>query len=771
MLDFYSAPAFEKAFTYTGNDLGATWSPDATQFRLWAPTAFHAEVCLFRSGNPQDGNCFFKASMEPDVQGTWIAEVPGNLSGCYYTYLVEREGQWVESADPYGKASGINGYRSMVINLEDTDPDGWESDSDPHAGSPITDAVISEVHIRDISAHTSSGIPEKGKYAGLCQENTATKTGKPTGLSHLKRLGITHIQLMPVFDFSSVDENFPDSYNWGYDPAQFFVPEGSYASDAENGAVRIRELKELIHQLHQNGLSVVMDVVFNHVHRLDSFPFHRIVPGYFSRIFSDGFVSNGSCCGNDTASERSMVRKYITDCVLFWVEEYHIDGFRFDLAGLLDTQTLQAVMDTVHQAHPNVLFYGEGWKMDTHPTKSDTILATQENAGLLPQFAFFNDTIRDQLRGSVFDNGPTGFAAGGYFHRPTLEACFMGDPYWATSPAQVINYVSCHDNHTLYDRICIAAPQASAEERAARSRLAGAFVLLSQGVPFFLCGEEMLRSKAIRKGEYDGNSYCAGDSVNAIRWSSLSKRENRETLSYYRGLIAFRKAHPCLRCTTAEEVYRTVHPLPCVGERSVLFSVADSEEELIIGFNGNLDSITIDLPEGDWQINILGKRAGTKCLETVTGALDLPALSAVALSRKRAQKLVEVVAALIWEKDKFLICQRPAHKARGLLWEFVGGKVEKGETFPQALIRECQEELAITLDVGEQFMQVVHRYPDILIRLTLFHCTIAQGIPKLLEHNDMRWIHPSEVDSFDFCPADTDILEEIKRKYGSRPPL
>lgn len=771
MLDFYSAPAFEKAFTYTGTDLGATWSPDATQFRLWAPTAFHAEVCLYRSGDPRDGDCLSKVAMELDVQGTWFVEIPGDLCGCYYTYLVDREGQWVESADPYGKASGINGHRSMVVNLKSTDPEGWNLDSDPHADAPITDAIISEVHIRDISAHSSSGILNKGKFLGLAEEKTATKSGKPTGLTHLKRLGVTHIQLMPVFDFSSVDENHPDSYNWGYDPAQFFVPEGSYASDAGDGAVRIQELKKMIHELHKNGLSVVMDVVFNHVHRLNSFPFQRIIPGYFSRIFPDGYVSNGSCCGNDTASERSMVKKYITDCVVYWVREYHIDGFRFDLAGLLDTQTLQAVMDAVHQTHPNVLFYGEGWKMDTHPTKWDTLLATQENAGVLPHFAFFNDTIRDQLRGSVFDNGPTGFATGGYFHKPTLEACFMGDPYWAASPSQVINYVSCHDNHTLYDRVCIAAPKGSAEERASRSRLAGAFVLLSQGVPFFLAGEEMLRSKAIQKSEYDGNSYRSGDKVNAIRWNTLSKRENRETLSYYRGLIAFRKAHPCLRCTTAEEISRTVHPLPCDGERSVLFSLADSEEELVIGFNGNLDSISIDLPEGIWQVNIMGKHAGTKCLDTVSGKITLPPLSTAALSRKRTYKLVEVVAALIWEKDKFLICQRPAHKARGLLWEFVGGKVEKGETFPQALVRECQEELAITLDVGEQFMQVVHQYPDILIRLTLFHCTIARGVPQLLEHKEMKWIHPSQVDDFDFCPADTDILAEIKQQYGTRPPL
>ena len=341
----------------------------------------------------------------------------------------------------------------------------------------------------------------------------------------------------------------------------------------------------------------------------------------------------------------------------------------------------------------------------------------------------------------------------------------MGDPYWSSSPSQVINYVSCHDNHTLYDRICIAAPQASAEERAARSRLAGAFILMSQGIPFFLCGEEMLRSKAIRKGEYDGNSYCSGDSVNAIRWSSLSKRENRETLSYYRGLIAFRKAHPCLRCTTAEEISRTVHPLPCNGERSVLYSLADSEEELVICFNGNQDSISVELPDGSWQINILGKKAGVKSLGTISGKVDLPPLSALAVSRKRAQKLVEVVAALIWEKDKFLICQRPAYKARGLLWEFVGGKVEPGETREQALVRECREELAVTVSVGDVFMEVVHEYPDLTVHLTLFHATIAEGEPQKLEHNDIRWITPAEISQYDFCPADQEILREIIRKY------
>ena len=657
----------------------------------------------------------------------------------------------------------------MILDLESTNPEGWEQDRNPHAGEPITDAVIYELHVRDLSTHRSSRIKNKGKFLGLTETRKKTRTKQPTGLDHIKNLGVTHVHLLPVYDFGFTDESLPNpQYNWGYDPVNFNVPEGSYATDPFNGAVRVKEMKQMVKTLHDNGISVVMDVVYNHVHDAGSFCFNRIVPGYFSRIQSDGTYSNGSCCGNDTASERSMVRKYIVDSVKYWADEYHIDGFRFDLVGLIDTQTIQKVMKTVHNTHPDVIFYGEGWHMDTQLTKPGYLLATQSNAGELPGFSFFNDTIRDLLRGSIFDDRAPGFVSGEESSKDLLERSFMGAPSWALQPSQSVNYVSCHDNHTLLDRIALAVPEASPEELAKRSKLAAAFTILSEGVPFFQAGEEMLRTKPARKGKFDHNSYRSPDRVNSLKWDTLDQELYQKNVAYYQGLIAFRKAHPSLRLASAQEVARKVHPIRYPNPHVTAFRVEETQEELLLVFNGDTRTVHVPLPEGTWKIVIQDDIAGTRCLAEAEGTVDVSALTTMALVQK---KPVDVVAALIWEKDKFLICQRPANKTRGLLWEFVGGKVEPGETLPQALMRECAEELAINVEVGKPFMQVVHQYPDMLIRLTLFHCTIPSGYPQALEHVALEWIHPSQTDLYEFCPADTDILTEIKKCYEKRKPL
>ncbi len=623
--------------------------------------------------------------------------------------------------------------------------------------------------MRDFSADRSSGIRARGKYLGLAQEGAHTKGGYPTGLDHLKALGITHLQLMPVFDFGYTDERRRSpQYNWGYDPMHFNVPEGSYSSDPYDGAVRVRELKQAIRALHRSGISVVMDVVYNHVYDLRGFCFQGIVPDYFLRVGPDGVCSNGSGCGCDTATERAMVRKYIVDSLTYWASAYHIDGFRFDLAGLIDLRTIQEAMQAVRRLRPSALFYGEGWRMDTRPTKPHVLLAVQENAGRIPGFGFFNDSIRDALRGSVFDSGAPGYVSGAAVDKALLERCFMGAPEWAAAPGQSINYVSCHDNHTLFDRIRLAAPEAPREVQIAMNRLAAAFTLLAQGVPFLLAGEELLRSKPGRKGGFDANSYRAPDRVNALKWGDLDKPEYRAVADFYRGLIAFRKAHPALRLTTREEVARRVRPVQLENPHAVAFYIDGRGEELFLAFSADTQELSLPLPEGRWEIHIRGDQAGNASLGSVQGVTILPPISALGLVRK---KPVEVVAALIWEKDKFLICQRPAHKARGLLWEFAGGKVEPGETLQQALVRECAEELAVAVEVREPFMEVQHRYPDIHIRLTLFHCVIPTGHPQALEHADLRWIHPSQIDQFDFCPADKDILEEIQRQYQNRQPL
>ena len=769
MHDYYSSSAFEEKFTYTGRDLGAAWTPQKTTFRLWAPTAEEVTINLYRSGTPDSDDLLGQLHMKRDICGTWVAERMGDLNGIYYTYLVMVDGHMQEACDPYARTTGVNGQRSMVIDMESTNPPGWEEDTDPNAHLAFSDAFLYELHVRDLSMHRSSRIKHKGKFLGIIETGTKTKGGNPTGLDHMKALGITHLHLLPVFDYGFTDESRRNpQYNWGYDPVNFNVPEGSYASDPFNGAVRVKEMKQMVKGLHDNGISVVMDVVYNHVYEAGDFCFNKIVPGYFSRIDANGVYSNGSCCGNDTASERSMVRKYIVDSVKYWADEYHIDGFRFDLVGLIDVQTINEIIHTVHKTHPNVVFYGEGWSMNTALTKPGLPLAVQASSPMMPGFSFFSDTLRDLLRGSVFYDSWPGFVTGAICSKDQLEACFMGMPEWAAEPYQSINYISCHDNNTLYDRIALAAPEAPQEVLIRMNNLAAAFCILSQGVPFMQAGEELLRSKPGRKQRFDHNSYRSPDKVNSIKWEDLDKEEYHQTVEFYKGLIAFRKAHPSLRLATRQQVWKHVHPIALDNDYAVAFHIEEQNQDILAIFNADTHEINVDLPEGTWNIHIQEGHAGTDILGIAEGHVRVDPISPLVLSKK---KPIDVVAALIWEKDKFLICQRPATKTRGLLWEFVGGKVEAGETPEQALIRECAEELAVNIQVGEPFMQVLHQYPDMLIRLTLFHCVIPEGFPQALEHNDLKWIHPSQADEFAFCPADTDILKEIKRVYEKRKPL
>lgn len=768
MYEQYSSQEFEEKYTYSGS-LGTFWTPEKTAFRLWAPTAETVSIRLYRSGNPGADDLLAQLRMQPDVRGTWTAERFGNLNGIYYTYLVTVDGQTREVCDPYTKAAGVNGCRAMILDMASVNPPQWDTDADPHAGKSITDAVLYELHVRDLSADPNAHIENKGKFLGLTETGTKTRGGHPTGLDHIKALGVTHIHLLPMYDFGFTDESQPHpQYNWGYDPVNYNVPEGSYATDPFHGAVRVAEVKRMVKALHDNGLSVVMDVVYNHVYDAGAFCFNQIVPGYFSRISSDGKYSNGSFCGNDTASERSMVRKYIVDSVCYWADEYHMDGFRFDIASLIDTVTINEIMAAVHRKHPNVIFYGEGWDMKTELTKPDVRLAVQTNSAMVPGFGFFSDTIRDLLRGTTFESTAPGFVAGAVVPKEALEACFMGMPSWAAQPDQCVNYASCHDNTTLFDRIALTAPDAPVETRIRMNNLAAAFYMLSQGFPFLQAGEEMLRTKPGKHGGFDDNSYRSPDSVNSLKWATLDKPEYQDVLSYYKGLIAFRKAHAALHLSTREDVQRCVHPVYCENEHCVAFRIDEPEGEIFAVFNADAQPVPIALPEGHWNVNIRDGRAGTETMETVSGTVLVSPISAMVLTRRKA---IEVVAGLIWDKDKFLICQRPENKARGLLWEFPGGKVEAGETLPQALQREYMEELAVKLDVRDRFMQVEHKYPDIFIRLTLFHCVISEGVPQALEHNALRWIHPSETKNFTFCPADADILKEIDRVYGGKKPL
>ena len=595
-------------------------------------------VNLYRTGDPRASDRICKIKMRQDLRGTWIAEAKGDLNGVYYTYSVRNDGKVSECCDPYARAVGVNGQRAMIIDLDSTNPAGWEADKDPNAQLNITDCVIYELHIRDLSMNPSSGIKAKGKFLGLTETGTTTPSGKPTGLDHIKNLGITHLHILPMYDFGSVDEakaHLPQ-YNWGYDPLNYNVPEGTYSTDPFRGEIRVAEAKQMVKTLHDNGISVVMDVVYNHVYQAEKFCFNKIVPGYFSRTDASGKLSNGSCCGNDTASERSMVRKYIVDSVKYWADEYHIDGFRFDLVGLIDTVTVNTVMQEVRKDHPNVIFYGEGWNMPTCVTKPGVFMTTKENAEAVPGFAFFNDTIRDGLKGSVFNNASPGFISGQTEFNADLMRCYMGAPGWGAGAVQSINYASCHDNHTLFDHITLTSPKASREDRVRMNKLTAAFYLTAQGIPLIHAGEEILRSKPLPGGGFDHNSYRSADSVNAIAWSSLDDPLCAGTAEYYRGLIAFRRSNPLLRLSDPMHLTDAIMPVATCNPHSMAFRLQGRRigmdvPDIFAVFNADSRQLPIPLPRGQWNVFINDSHAGITTLETLEGMIKVPPISALIL--------------------------------------------------------------------------------------------------------------------------------------------
>ena len=643
MPNIYSTEKFEKEFTYSGSDLGATYTPEKTAFRVWAPTADTVTLNLYGSGTPGTDDLVEQLPMTADVNGTWIAEKEGDLNGTYYTYLVSVGGNENEACDPYARTTGVNGKRAMILDLASTNPDGWENDTNPNAGMAYNDAVIYELHVRDLSSDESSGIQNAGKFLGLTETGTTTASGIPTGLDHMKDLGITHVHLLPVYDYASVDETQSDKpqFNWGYDPENYNVPEGSYSTDPYNGAVRVAEMKQMVKALHDNQISVIMDVVYNHVYNASDFCVNQIVPGYFSRVNEDGTYSNGSDCGNDTASERSMVRKYIVDSVKYWADEYHIDGFRFDLVGLIDTETINEVVTEVHKTHPDVIFYGEGWTMDTAVTKEGYKMTTQPNSTDVPGFAFFSDTLRDALKGHVFYTTRKGYVSGAADLADTVKGCFLGQAGdWCTTPAQSINYASCHDNMTLLDRITRSTPGVSEEDRIRMNNLSAAIYMTAQGIPFLQAGEEMLRTKIDASGGFLENSYNSPDSVNSIKWDTLEDETYQNVYNYYKGLIAFRKAHAALRLTNADDVNANITSVDGLDENVLAFRInggvnGETSDGIFVIFNPNNAATSVTLPDGAWDVCVDADHAGTEALTTVSGSVSAEPISAMVLVKKK----------------------------------------------------------------------------------------------------------------------------------------
>ena len=631
----YKTDEFKQNYIYDGDDLGATWSKDKTTFKVWSPTASEVKLNLYEGGKAGTEDLKETVTMTKADKGVWEVTVDGDLNGTYYTYSVTNAGVTKEACDPYARTTGVNGDRAMVIDLASTNPEGWDKDENPHAGETFNDAVIYELHVRDASIGENSGVSEanRGNFLGLTESGTKTPGGVPTVLDHMVDLGITHLHLLPIYDYSSVNEE-TDGFNWGYDPKNYNVPEGSYSSDPYNGEVRVKEMKEMVKVLHENDISVVMDVVYNHVSSAENFCFNQIVPNYFSRINDDGSYSGNSGCGNDTASEHEMVHKYIVDSVKYWADEYHIDGFRFDLVGLIDVDTINDIMETVWADHPDVVFYGEGWEMNSYNTGIS--MTTQKNSTKVPGFAFFNDTLRDAIKGSVFDELP-GYVSGANGQRLTIVDAFYGLPgNWCETPTQTINYSSCHDNHTLVDRLRVSRPDASEEDIVRMNNLAAAITITSQGIPFIHAGEELLRSKPNGDGTYNHNSYNAGDEINSIKWETLENEDVKAVYDYYKGLLAFRKAHAGLRMTSADDVNANITEIKDLAKNVTAMMIngganGEESEGIVVIFNPTTENATVPLPEGKWDVYINDEKAGTEVLDTLSGEAVVTPISAMVL--------------------------------------------------------------------------------------------------------------------------------------------
>ena len=670
---------------YEGRDLGCSYAPQGSLFKVWAPTASLVSLVIYKEagqynsqGLVTDHTNGHEIVMEKDESGVWSSYFSDDLNGLFYMYKTEfADGTPRYAVDPYAKAVTANGARTAIVDLKSTNPVGWYEDAKPPLCHP-TDSIIYELHVRDFSAHGDSGMCYKGKYKAFTEIGLKDAYGNALGIDHLAELGITHVHLLPVFDYKTVNELQVDGhdasvslYNWGYDPQNFNVPEGSYSSDANNPIIRIVEFKEMIQAFHQKGIRVIMDVVYNHTFTVDDGPFESVVPHYFYRTDEAGKMSNGSGVGNEIASERPMVRKYIKDSVRYWAEEYHIDGFRFDLIGLTDTQTVKEITkELIEEVDQTLIFYGEPWTGGATPLTQQTLKGTQKGE----QFALFNDHFRNAIKGDS-DGWGRGFATGERGKELEIMMGVNGSIHDFTyCPSETINYVTVHDNLNLWDKVLTTEGLAQeagllnsgggsfaqhldyegmktvdpyksvnkrnifASDTVRRTVLANGIVLTSQGIPLFQAGDEMLRSKF-----GDHNSYRSGDLINAIRWDN--KRRFRPLFDYYKGLIALRKSHPAFRLHTREQVEAHVEVLQCRGNvvSYLLKNHAndDTWRNIIVIYNGNAEAVEAEVPLSltGWNVAVNDHVAGIESLEMVYGDMvTIPKLSMMILYEEKDAK-------------------------------------------------------------------------------------------------------------------------------------
>ena len=624
-ISIFDSDTFIENYTYDGDDLGAVIDGGYTTFKVWAPTASMVKLNLFTSGH--EGDAYQIVEMTRGDKGVWHHTAKCG-HGTYYTYTVTTAVGTQEAVDPYAKSAGLNGNRGMVVDLSLTNPEGWGEEFSTGIDS-YSDAIIWEVHVRDFSNKIDSS-NYKGKYLAFTERGLVNEHGEAVGVDYLVNLGITHVHLLPVYDYATVDEATPeDEFNWGYDPKNYNVPEGSYSTDPYNGEVRIREYKEMVLALHKAGIGVVMDVVYNHTHDANS-SFNKIVPYYYYRYTSTGVNTSASGCGNDTASERYMFGKFMVDSVKYWASEYDLDGFRFDLMGLHDLQTIQEVENAVHTINPEAIIYGEGWTMGA--TIDGSKMANQSNIkdititdGAIGAVAVFNDVIRDGLKGSVFEKESQGYISGKgaanlakvLFGIKGGDALSQG---WSVKDARVVNYMSAHDNNTLWDKLELSNGSYPIETRLAMNRLGATILMASKGMTFFQAGEEMLRTK-----DGDENSYKSSDKINNIDWSVLDGESIQyEMMLYYKHLINVRKTYSIFtnNSSTITEVKTTN------GRVAVLFENEIDGKALLIS-NPTSAEMTYEL-DGTWYMVVNGVDASAEpvlCEESIT----VPAYSAIIL--------------------------------------------------------------------------------------------------------------------------------------------
>ncbi len=618
----YARSTYDEQFvsypTYSGEDLELSVDNYGTHFRLWSPKAEAVTLSLYDNG--RTGNAYETIDMKFNPEnGTWTTSVPSQLYGKFYTFRVKHDGRWLdETPGVWAKAVGANGARAAIINLDATDPEGWAEDRGPRVDN-FSDVIIYEMHHRDFSVHPSSGIANKGKFLAMTEPGTTTPSGQSTGIDHLKELGVTHVHILPSYDFNSVDEtNLPaNTYNWGYDPLNYNAPEGSYSTNPSDPETRVREMKEMVKALHDAGIGVIMDVVYNHTADNDGSNFELTAPGYYHRHWDDGRYSDASGCGNETASDLQQMRDFIINSTKYWADEYHIDGFRFDLMAIHDIETMNQVARELKEVNPSIFVYGEGWTAGDSPLAVEQ-RALKENVSKMTDIAVFSDDIRDAVKGHYTDASDRGFATG----KPGLEETVKigivaatnhpqvnfkkGNnskfPY-AASPEMIVNYVSCHDDLTLTDKLRKSMPDATDAERMEAAKLAQTIIFTSQGTPFMFAGEEIFRDK---KGVH--NSYKSPDEINAIDWEL--KQANRDLFDYYQGLIALRKAHPAFRMTSAKDIAKNLVFDKIDASKTpnlIAYSLrnnanGDEWKDIKVVFNGADNQQTYKAPKGDWMI-------------------------------------------------------------------------------------------------------------------------------------------------------------------------